>query len=85
MRADRVERRVVVEMLAVDVGDHRDDGRQLEERAVALVGLHHRKSLRPTRAFEPPIVPTRPPTTTVGSRPAKLRIVAVHRVWSVLP
>ena len=29
-----------------------------------------RKSLRPTRALDPPMVPTRPPTTTVGSRPA---------------
>ena len=44
-----------------------------------------RKSLWPTRAFEPPIVPTRPPTTTVGSSPAKFRIVAIIDVVVVLP
>ena len=38
-----------------------------------------RKSLCPTRALEPPMVPTRPPTTTVGSSPAWLRMVAVMR------
>ena len=32
---------VVVEVLAVDVGDHREDGRELQKGAVALVGLDH--------------------------------------------
>ena len=31
----------VIEMLGIDIGDDRDIGRQLQERAVALVGLHH--------------------------------------------
>ncbi len=31
------------------------------------------------------MVPTRPPTTTVGSRPAKFRMVAVIEVVVVLP
>ena len=31
----------VVEMLGIDIGDDGDVGRQLQERAVALVGLHH--------------------------------------------
>ena len=37
----RFERLEVVEMLRIDVGDDRDVGRQLQERAVALVGLDH--------------------------------------------
>ena len=41
--ADVVERRVVIQVLAIDVGDHGDDGRELEERAVALVGFHHQE------------------------------------------
>jgi len=36
-----VERLEVVEMLGVDIGDDRDVGRQLQERAIALVGFHH--------------------------------------------
>ena len=40
-RADRVEVGVVVEVLGVDGGDHRDGRRELEERAVGLVGLGH--------------------------------------------
>ena len=39
--ANLVEGAVVVEMLGIDVGDDRDVGRQLQERAVALVGLDH--------------------------------------------
>jgi hypothetical protein len=39
--AHLVEGAVVVEMLGVDVGDDGDVGRQLEEGAVALVGLDH--------------------------------------------
>ena len=38
---DRVEGLEVVEVLGVDVGDHRDVGGQLEEGAVAFVGLDH--------------------------------------------
>ena len=37
----RLEGLEMVEMLGVDVGDDRDVGRQLEEGAVALVGLDH--------------------------------------------
>ena len=36
---ERVERAVVVEVVGLDVGDDRGFGRELEERAVALVGL----------------------------------------------
>ena len=38
---DRVEGLEMVEVLGIDVGDDRDVGGQLEERAVALVGLDH--------------------------------------------
>ena len=38
---DRVEGLEVIEMLGVDVGDDGDVGGQLQERAVALVGLDH--------------------------------------------
>ena len=38
---DRVEGLEMVEMLGIDVGDDGDVGRQLEEGAVALVGLDH--------------------------------------------
>ena len=41
--ADVVERRVVVQVLAIDVGDHGDDRRELQEGAVALVGFHHQE------------------------------------------
>src|ERR1035437_9431553 len=37
--ADGVERRVVIQMLAIHVGDDGDDGRELEEAAVALIGF----------------------------------------------
>ena len=37
----RLERPEVIEMLGIDIGDDGDIGRQLQERAVALVGLHH--------------------------------------------
>ena len=39
--ANLVERAVVIEMLGIDVGDDRYLGRQLQEGAVALVGLDH--------------------------------------------
>ena len=42
-----VERRVVIQMLAIDVGDHGDDGREFEEGAVALVGFHHQEIAAP--------------------------------------
>ena len=38
-----------------------------------------RKSLWPTRAFEPPMEATLPPTTTVGSRPASVQNGRGHR------
>ena len=38
---DGVEGLEMIEMLGVDIGDDRDVGRQLEEGAVAFVGLHH--------------------------------------------
>src|SRR5262249_51447079 len=41
--ADGVERWVVVEMLAIDVGDDGDDGGELEKGAVALVGFDDEK------------------------------------------
>ncbi len=37
--AQRLERPVVVEVLGIDVGDDRDRRRQLDHRAVELVGL----------------------------------------------
>ncbi len=37
----RVEVAPVVEVLGVDVGDHRDGGLQAQEGAVGFVGLHH--------------------------------------------
>ncbi len=40
-RLKRLERAVVIEVLGVDVGDHRDGGRELHERAVGLVGFGH--------------------------------------------
>ena len=48
---DRVERLEVVEMLGVDIGDDDDVGRQLQEGAVAFVGLHH----HPVAGAEPRI------------------------------
>ena len=39
--ADGVEGAVVIEVLGVDRGDHGDRRRELEERAVGLVGLGH--------------------------------------------
>ena len=48
---DRVEGLEVVEMLGIDVGDDRDVGGQLQERAVALVGLDH----HPVAGAEPGI------------------------------
>ena len=36
---DVVHVAIAVHVLAVDVGDHREDGRELEERAVAFVGF----------------------------------------------
>src|SRR5882762_811622 len=44
-----------------------------------------RKSLWPTRAFEPPMAATLPPTTTVGSNPATLSTLAIIDVVVVLP
>jgi hypothetical protein len=41
--ADFVERGVVIQVLAIDVGDDSQDRRELQERAVALVGFHHQK------------------------------------------
>ncbi len=38
--AHAIEGAVMVEVLRVDIGDHGDLGRQLQERAVAFVGLH---------------------------------------------
>ena len=38
---------VVVEVLAVDVGDDGEDGRELQERAIALVGLDHEELAGP--------------------------------------
>ena len=38
---DRIERLEVIEMFGIDVGDDHDIGRQFQEGAVALVGLHH--------------------------------------------
>ncbi len=39
--AQRVEGTVVIEMLGIDVGDHRDGRGQAQERAVRFVGLDH--------------------------------------------
>ena len=39
--AQRVEGAVMVEMLGIDVGHHRDGRGQAQERAVRFVGLHH--------------------------------------------
>ena len=39
--AQRVEGAVMIEMLGIDVGHHRDGGGQAQERAVRFVGLHH--------------------------------------------
>jgi len=33
----------VVQVFAIDIGDDRKDRRELEERPVGLVGLHHQK------------------------------------------
>ena len=45
MKAARMcfERGVVVQVLAIHVGDDGDDGREFEERAVALIGFHHQE------------------------------------------
>ena len=37
----RVERRPIIHVLGVDIGDHADLGRELQERTVGLVGLDH--------------------------------------------
>ena len=50
---DRVEGLEVVEVLGVDVGDDGDVGRQLQERAVALVGLDHHPVAAARRALVP--------------------------------
>ena len=47
----RVEGLEVIEMLRVDIGDDGDVGRQLQEGAVGLVGLHH----HPVAGAEPRI------------------------------
>src|SRR5260370_8910116 len=38
-----VERRVVVQMFAIHIGDHGDDWREYEEGSVALIGFHHQE------------------------------------------
>jgi hypothetical protein len=45
----RIEASVMVEMLRIDIGHHRDLPVEAEEASVALVGLHH----HPVRASEP--------------------------------
>jgi hypothetical protein len=67
---------VAVHVLAVEIGDHGEDGRELEEGAVALVGLGHQVLRRAQpgvraqrvhaaahdhRGIEPPAASTRPP------------------------
>jgi hypothetical protein len=54
-KASRRPRRsaVVVEMLGIDVGDHHDFRRQLDEGAVGLVRLHHHPVAAPSRALVP--------------------------------
>src|SRR5690242_3855152 len=42
-RSNLRDRGVVIEMLAVDVRDHGENGRELQERAVTLVRLHHQQ------------------------------------------
>jgi hypothetical protein len=48
-----VERAIMFEMLGIDVGDHRDGAVEAQERAVALVRLHHHPVELPSRALEP--------------------------------
>ena len=70
---------VEIHVLAVEVGDDGEDGRELEEGAVALVGLGDEvRGELPRRALEPR-ASTRPPTTTVGSRPPAARTEGDHR------
>ena len=60
--------------------------RQLQERSVAFVRSPPpgNRSCRAARSLRP-CVPTRPPTTTVGSRPAWLSTAATIDVVVVLP
>ena len=73
-----VEVAVGVEVLEVDVGDDREHRREREERAVELVGLGDEVVAGPRRAV-PPTSRSRPPTMTVGSRPAALEDRCRHR------
>ncbi len=41
--ADFLDAGVMVEMLAIDVGDDRENWRQLQERTIAFVRFHHQK------------------------------------------
>ena len=50
---DLLEAAIMVEMLGIDVGDHRDRAVEPQEAAVALVGLDHHPVDLPSRAFEP--------------------------------
>ena len=84
---ERLVAAVVVEVLGVDVGDHRDHGREAQERAVALVGLGDEQRARAeARACGArPAASTRPPTTAVGSSPAASSTCATSEVVVVLP
>ena len=64
---DRVEGLEVVEVLGIDVGDDRDVGRQLEEGAVAFVGLDH----HPVAGAEPRIGPVGVDDAAVDDRRIK--------------
>ena len=81
---DGVEGLEMVEVLGVDVGDDRDVGRQLEEGAVALVGLDH----HPVARAEARIGAVGVDDAAIddgGSKPPASSRVATSEVVVVLP
>ena len=74
-----VEAAVALHVLVIDVRDHRDRRRQLQERPIALVRLGDHVARRcPSRALLPNAL-SRPPITAVGSSPRALEHERDHR------
>src|SRR5262249_19748151 len=84
-----VEAAVVLEMLVVDVRNHRNRRKQFEERPIALVRFsdHQLAAAEPRIAAEraQPPAATAPPMTAVGSRPARSSTSAIIDVVVVFP
>ena len=81
---DLLKRVVVIEMVRLDVGDHRNERAQVHKRTVALVGLDH--VVLAVSAYSVRVEPSiSPPMRNVGSRPIRDSIVAIIDEVEVLP